>query len=125
MTLPFSTVPSLSLIVSAKATALVNNTTARQMTKWRNGFLTITHTSYAKAWPRWIRGYPLTVLQGVDGSRSLTQNRRVDSDPGKMAEAGMEKRPSGLRKEGEGVPPGAKIRLPPPKKIRKNSMKKS
>jgi len=95
------------------------------MTKWRNGFLIFTHTSYFKAWPWWSRGYSLTVLQGVDGARSLTQNRRVDSDPEKMTQAGMEKRPSGLRKEGEGCPPGAKIRLPPPKKIRKNSMKKS
>src|SRR5262245_46983576 len=88
-TLPFSTVPSLSLIVSARATALVNNTTARQMTKWRNGFLIFTHTSYAKAWPWWSRGYSLTVLQGVDGSLSLTQNSRVDSDPDKLAWTGV------------------------------------
>jgi len=52
-TLPLSTLPSLSLIVSAKAAALVNNTTARQMTKWGNGFLIFTLTSYDdKAWPR-------------------------------------------------------------------------
>src|SRR5215510_393756 len=78
-TLPFNTLPSLILTVSASADEPINETTARQMTKLTNGFLIFTLTSYNKSLAT-RQGLGCDVIARVDGRRSLAQIRRVDTE---------------------------------------------
>src|SRR5215510_8015567 len=78
-TLPFNTLPSLILTVSASADEPINETTARQMTKLTNGFLIFTLTSYNKSLAT-RQGLSCNVIARVDKRRSLAQNDRVDTE---------------------------------------------